>query len=962
MKRVLLWLFLVVAFVLPARAGTSAIYENFGFNDFGTTPPQIDALAFANYGTFQLFSTLPYDFQNTLYFTNKGDMIGSAGFQFDAASSLGPRRPSANFINGRGASVVSQDGGFSILIFPGGAIFNILPSYLLATATNVVNEGLLSVGAAGLLHLKGDKVNLSRGGLEVRPLEGFGIFPTPTNFIPDIGITDLYWGGITNQLMNSSNLVRPFDPFFAAIQTPPHSVTNANGFVGNGQFSIPVAEGWVFTQFPSPTNWIVQAAFVGLSDPAFRADVRFADSPTFTNLFKTPVVQLTFTETNVVTLDPLTQSLYVLDRLASFTNYNMLTNLAVFPPTYLPANYEISRLPLFEFFTGQPANDILLPNLIYDASYSNVVVTNLYSAYAAGVAAEPVQLQQVPGLSITNQPGRVVIESKELDMNLARVRGNTFVQIQTDHLITSSNAVVDSPNLSFSLASTNGNLRVQNLAKDMVSRLGGTVRAWSGLWTNNVGFLVTNMVEEPPGSGMFTNVVATNVVEIGIHVFVLDASLLQTLEPVLVHDFVSRSTNVNIRDNMQVVNSFLLEADTFTLDGNVTLSSNVRDWTERTAPQLMYFTNQGSLTIENFGHIGSDRAQPYEVIHNRGQMTAESFALRAKYFENNGSISSAREISISADTAKVEGGGFSPQGDLLLSGGSFKFRNSAVSSQSGLHFSVTNSLSDSGGDAANSWSCQDGFHASQKPTFGDLLGTLIRTTAPRFAEVPHTWPAEDRGPSPAGYTNNLAIGRLNLDVGLFAALSFQGAGTNNALYVDFLELDPAVASDLESTVVIDDDFVVYFADANVPVEELDGRLGGRLVWVRDFAGPNSSVDVLLFNGQTVKMNRALRDSLTIDSDGDGVANGLDAYPLDAAVWTSVALTSVTGNSAPLISWNAQPSSIYVLEYTASLTQPDWKPLTTLTNDALTPGILSMVDTNGLVGSTQRFYRIRRQTW
>lgn len=959
MKRVLLWLFLIVAFILPARGGTSAIYENFGFNDFGANPPQIDALAFANYGFFGVGTLLPYDFQNTLNFTNKGDMQGSVGFEFNLASSLGPRRPSANFVNGRGATITSIDPGIVGFIIGGGGgtVFNIIPSFLLVNATNVVHEGLLSVGAGGLLNLKGEKLNLSRGGLEVRPVEGIGTFDDGTNFFPDLGINDIYWGGITNQFLNSQTLVSPFDPFFAAIQTPPHAVTNAGGGVFNGGFSLPVAQGFVYTDFVTATNWIVQATFVGLSDPAFSADVRFADSPIFTNLFKTPVVQLSFTETNVVTGDPLVQSFYILDQLASYTNYAMLSNLTVFPTTFRPGNYQVSRLPLIEFFTGQPPNNTLDPNLIYDSSYSNILVTNLYSAYAAEIAVSPITVPQVPGVSITNQPGRIVLESKELNMTGTRMRGNTFVLVQTDHLISSSNAVVDSPNLSFSLASTNGNLRVQNLAKDQVTRLGGAIRMWSGLWTNNSGIVVTNIGPDPNDPTMTVTNVATNIIEIGIHVFVLDASPLQTIQPVLVHDFVSRSTNVNIRDNMQVVNSFRLDATSFTLDGRLTLASNARDWRNINAPQLMYFTNQGQLLIENDGFIGTDRV-PYAVIHNRGQLTAESVAFRSQYFENNGTISSTRQLAISADIGKLDGGTLDSEGDILIDGGSFKFRLGSASTRSGLYFSVTNSLSDSGADAQNSWICQDGFHVVRKPMFGDLLGTLIRTAAPRFADVPHTWAGENRGDTAAGFSNNLAVGRLSLDAELLGLLSFHGVGPSNALYVDRLELSQAVAADLESHVAVDDDFVIYFADASLPVEELDGRLNGRLRWVKDFAGPNSSVDVLLLNGQTIQVNRALRNSLIIDSDGDGVANGLDFYPFDAAVWASLSLTSLSGSSAPMLSWNSAPQTVYVLEYTTDLNAGSWQPLATYTNTAPAPGTISVVDSNLLSGDRQRFYRVR----
>jgi hypothetical protein len=958
MKRGVLRLIIVFALMARAEAGTSLIYENFGNNDFGTTPPQIDALSFANYGFFGVNTLLPFDFQNTVNFTNKGTMSGNSGFRFDTASSFMPRRMAGNFINHAGATISSFDSGLLVLLIQGlGALTTYFPSYLQVSATNVVNQGLLSVGAGGLLELKARKMDLSRGGFEVRPIEGIGTGDDDTNFFPDIGINDVYWGGITNQLVNSSNLVRQLNPFFATVVTPPHVVSNIF-FPTVVQFTMPVARAFVFTNFVTETNWIVQAAFVGLSDPAFSADCRFADSPIFTNDYKTPVVQISFTDTNLVSGGSLIQSLYMLDRLASWTNYNMLSNITVFPTTFRPANYQLSRLPFIEFITGAPPNSLLPPNLFYDTAYSNVVVTNLYSAYAAQVSAQPIQLQLVPGVSITNQPGRITVESEVLDVSNARFRGNTFVLFQTDHLISSSNAVVDAPNLSFSLASTNGNLKVQNISKDTVVRVGGFVRAWSGVWTNNIGVLVTNMVDD--GMGGFTNQVVTNVVDIGFHVFALDASPLTTIQPVFVRDFVSRSTNVTLSDNMRVVDSFRVEAQSLTVDGAVSLESNARDWVQSTAPQLAFLTNNGTLTIQNNGFIGSDRPQPYEVIANRGVMTAASFYLAAKSLVNIGGISAQGQLGISALTASFEGGALSSGGDLFINANTVRYLNALTSVRGGLYLTVTNSLADAGSSANNRWSCSQGFHLLRKPLLGDLLGTEVRTRPLRFVNVLHTWAAEDRGASPAGYQNNAALGRLVLDSEPFGLLTFAGRDAGNALYVDFLELAGPVLANLESIVSIDSTLVIYFADSNVSAEQLDGSLGGRLRWARDFAGPNSSVDVLLLNGQTITVNRALRFSLTIDSDGDGVVNGLDAYPFDDSVWNPISLSMSGGQPAIALRWLAAGGAVVQIESTTNLARPDWQPLMNYTNLTLTNVVVSFLDTNSPANDSQRFYRFRYQ--
>src|SRR2546425_12113657 len=148
---------LAVASLTLATAQPIPLYENFGVIDFTETPPQIDALAFANYGSFSVFTLLPFDFQNTLNFTNTGTMFAFSGFQFDTASSSRPRRMAASFFNRSGASVTASDSPLGVSILNGIPFQTqlIFPSYLLLAATNVTSHGILSVGAGGRLSLEG---------------------------------------------------------------------------------------------------------------------------------------------------------------------------------------------------------------------------------------------------------------------------------------------------------------------------------------------------------------------------------------------------------------------------------------------------------------------------------------------------------------------------------------------------------------------------------------------------------------------------------------------------------------------------------------------------------------------------------------------------------------------------------------------------------------------------------------
>ena len=935
------------------------LYENFGVI---SAPPQIDALAFANYGTFSVFTLLPYDFQNTLDFTNTGGMFGTPGFQFDTADSSHPRRMAASFFNRSGASVTASDSPLGVSILNGIPFQTqlIFPSYLLLTATNVASHGILSVGAGGRLSLEGKTMDLSRGGLNVNPIAGLGDTPVVfTNYyIPEVGIDDNWWGGITNAVMDSSAIV-----VGGGVISPPHGVTNIFGF-GGVRLGLNNPLAFTFTNKITDTNWLVQAVFVAPA-PRIGVQARFAPSRILTNRYKTVVVELSLADTNVVTGNLDVQALYLTDRLASDTNYATLQNFIANPFTYRPASYELSRLAPFDYSRGIPGNAQFAPDLIYSTNYSNTLVTNIYAAYSALVDYRPIPLPIVQGLSITNQPGRVEIRADELNMERTRIRGNSFVLVSTKHLIGSSNAVVDAPHLSFNLGATNGNLRVQSLARDSAVRPAGPLYTWSGVWTNQTGIVVTNTGPDPMDPTMTITNLTTNIVDIGIHVFMLDATALQTIAPVLTHDYQNHSTNIFLNDRIRVVDSFLLDGESFTLNGRLQLSGTAAYWTGGSAPTLQYLTNNGALIIDNAATFGNDRSNAYSAIVNSGTMSGASYSFRTAYFENKGSINASARLTIEATTLKFQGGGSVSGNDVTVQANDAKLLGATIATRAGFYFIATNSLADAGSISSNVWSCQDGFNLPIKPRFGDLFGTTVQSTPLQFALSSHTWAAEDRGAKVEGFNDNAVIGRLVLNGNAGSFLEFDAVSpAGNALYVDFLNLagpvlDAFTFDDLGSILGIGPGFAIYFADSNVPAEELDGQLNGQIRWVKDFAGPNSSVDVLRLDGRTVKMNRPLRFSTTIDSDGDGVANAYDAYPLDAGAWNSVTLSFQGGLQSPFkLSWMAAPNVVYLVETTTNLSTPNWQSVTNYTNLSATSSSVTLSPAVVNTAEAQRYYRIR----
>jgi hypothetical protein len=936
---------LLVVFLLAGLPKTEAqaipLYENWGTIGFGDTPPQIDAFAFANYGIFNVaVGTLPYDFQNTHSFTNRGSMSSTVGFRFDTTSSMGQRVPARNFEN--------QVSG-TITVGP----------WLSVGADRIVNQGLLSAQASGMIDLRGGDINVSRSGLEIRPAQPSGFtFVGETNFLTDADISDWYWGGLTNADYDSATFFQdlPAGGFF--VQSPGHIVTNAAGGIGFTSIGLIDPLSAVHTNQVSPTNYVVQAVFVGMPDDNYNANLRFGNPSGATGL-RPIFVELAMADTNLVTEQVINHRLYFADRLASSTNYVMAVNLAT-GDTFRPAIYELGRTPPAGFGASGPGNTPIDGELFNNPEFEEGPVTNFWAAYGAIITSGASGAGASPLGSITNSSGRVEIEAAAVNLERARIRANGVLSVKTDHLISSDRALVDSPDLRYQLASTNGTLRIQNLANEFVVRQSGTIRAWSGLWTN-ISFDVDTIPPEDP-EGEPTQV--TNTIEHVFHALLLDATDMESLQPVTVHQLVANATNITVNDNMTVVDEFCVDGERVTLDSEILLTGTIRNWTCSNAPSVLFFTNSGSLTFPGIGNFGNDRTNPYTAFVNQGTLSGSTHLIHSDYVENSGTINASGRITLQVQTAKLEGGTHNSGADVIIRGQDVKFHQYNGLTGDRLVLDVTGSLSDSGGSANNVLSTGDGFHLLRKPAQGDLLGTALQTTAPRFARVDHVWAAADRGAVVEGFFNNVAIGQLSLSAGPSALLSFRGLDNTGsyAIYVDFLNLQGTVQAafnedDLESVLDLAPNLVIYYAYANVPVEQLDGRLNGQLRWIKEFAGPNSSVDVALRSGKTIRVNRGLRESLTIDSNGNGIANGLDPEPFDEPE-----LDVEVVQTEPLVTqirWFAAPHTTYHVEYATTFIDADWQSLETISNrtDSLQPVV---VEDHTNEAQTQRYYRVRYQ--
>ena len=965
MKRLLLSgvLSLALSPFAALLAQSTNVYINSGSVSFAIDAVPIDAVTFINSGTFSAISLQPYETFDTLNFTNKGTgtMNGIPGFWFDdSPSRTGQRQWSANFFNdNNGVVTATSFADFGILVT--GFSVNMQSSYLQIWATNIVNYGTFNVGAGGVIQMTGDNVDLKQGVFDVTALAGVGsVILTATNqFSPDTSVYDVYWAAA-----NFTPLPPPLVLDTAAIWDGTNATAPSISSPPAGPPPIPILGfSFVPTYADSWSNYVTTAAISVTNVPNnnpmtvtlvtnMTKEAVFVSAPAFvtvTSRFSHLGIS-NFNDINVLLSMPLTNSInrvigtnyiYFQDLLANQAAVGLVPN-SLTPDTFRPTNYLVDRLPHATIFvpTVTSRNGILTtnppsgfsgkgvpePNFFLESGNisfvtpsnvvssdtvqpSTVVSAGAFAAYAAfldNVASRP---PPVAGGTITNLPGSIRIAAVNLDMTGAKLRAEGQVSITAENLISSTNASIDCENLSYELGSSSGNLVVQNLASIKAGRLRGEIRAWSATWTNAANVVIPNNFD--------TNgipVPLTNGVSMGCYALILDASGLLNALQVSLYNLILHSTHITVNDDLTVIQSLLIDGQTFTLNGGITIPgffppadpiNNVlfpgvplQNWTGTNAPTLALFTNNGAFFIYNEAHFGDDRPLPYAVLVNSGNIIASGIKVNSTYFENDGNlIAQPGTLIINCGSGKLQNSTNTSGNFAKFTAGSLQFSNSAVLAGDSLSFSVTNRFTDGG--SSNLFQAMNGINLLTKPQTGDLLGSTLLSIAPSTVigkTVTHTWAGEDRGANPAGYYNNAAVGTLTFNAfNANSVFSFAGTaapGRTNGLYVDVLDL-----SGLNSTnqLQINPNLVIYFAAAKVnftpptnsfglpqqPEEFLNGQLGGHLRWVSSFAGPGSSTNVVI-GGQTNTVNRALA--------GSHITTNLQTAPLVVTISGSGTIT------------------------------------------------------------------------
>ncbi|MGD0413338.1 MAG: hypothetical protein ABSC18_16730, partial [Verrucomicrobiota bacterium] len=671
---------------------------------------------------------------------------------------------------------------------------------------------------------------------------------------------------------------------------------------------------------PYTTNYYYNILCVNtaFADPDITAQVEFCDEEggfnTVTNgnaYALEGMIRFSAPVTDVLTGQVVTNSIYVLDTAGIQVPAVYSTN-ATYQDLGIakPIGFEITRDVPMEWTYQIPADEPIFDPTVLITDVTNLTVPTTNSFYVAQVGRNPERRDGLDpytamilgtaqtGLpDITNEPGRIEINaSQTLVMSNMRMRGNGFVTLNAPTLL-GTPAATDFGNWNANLGNVKTPLLISNLFPAAFHRPRGDIAVYTCDWFN----VVTNQGSRSNGLNTY------------YHVLIVDQDLRDTFAPTGLNLALSGSSVV-VDDPLRVMGSFLIQATNLTINSNLVLFNNAGALHTGNVPGLktLLIGSGGSIQAENNINLGvaqsATPANPTKLntpllsITNLGLIASGEIDLQSQIFVLGGSMvaSNGSSVVLNAITNYLGAGrgltnSLAADLDITLSGTSIQVTNSTIlAGQAGNGRLVLNAgaeLTDHLPNTAstraystNLWQVTGGFSMAVKPAIGDLFGTQITTIASNdYQTVVHLWAGADRGATVAGFLNNEVIGHLVLDrTAANATLQFSAAGKSNAMYVDYLDLEGLSFSDYHHGLTVDPNFTIYFANANVDPDKLQ-KVYTNIVWVPQFAGPNSSTNILTeprnLGGSNVLINVALASSSSIDSSGDGIPNGKSQYPL-----------------------------------------------------------------------------------
>ena len=547
-------------------------------------PPVIDATNFINNSqfiiNFQLLVSLTqpfYETSDTLNYTNYGLMVADTGFQFDNQSSATGLRTMAGTFYNPGTV------GCGSLIYDTTA-FGSPYDQCFVNATNIVNPGLLDVGADGLIQLTGQHVDLTRGQLTV---ESSG---------PTIAGTG-YFGLNVNTVTNGNTIY---------IETPgwDPSVYLGVNYAESALFPIqpiylylPNSTAYFQVDNVTPSNTVIRSVFIeDTSGSNVSYNVYFDTAGVGVGSGN---VTIGWAGSYLDAATGLTHSNYL------YLNNNYLESIATNDGT-------LGGIPLNFTFTESAVPQIVQAPA--PAGFQNIfpsgALTNRYAFMNARLIPGTADPSSVANLAITNLPGRIQINaSHELNLAMAQVSGPNYWSVQsTNHFGGSPGASIQVPYSDYNLGVTNGFLTLSNLMDPKVPVWSGTCQAWSTRWTTTSSNIVVTYTNG-------TTPIATNTITVTNDFRVLlVGSQFSPVALAQVQDMILHGTNTVISDAFQILRTFNSDAQNLTLttngasrgasslDGEINLASPNIFWAS-SLPNLRNLTNNGAIRLQNLSYF-----------------------------------------------------------------------------------------------------------------------------------------------------------------------------------------------------------------------------------------------------------------------------------------------------------------------------------------------------------------------
>jgi hypothetical protein len=659
------------------------------------------------------------------------------------------------------------------------------------------------------------------------------------------------------------------------------------------------------------------------------AEVRFTDTIySFDNSeFDTePIVKFSLSVPDVITGQTVTNAIFLVDLAGVLTAspFSESLNAASSDGYSRPEVFQLTTTPPGDWDDSSPANYIYDPNLIFEPGVYNASnVTYQVAAYGAQIGRNPAQLDGTfhfsnldqgfydefeiltgslfgssttvqPSVLLpdpTNEPARIELTANQVDLSNARLRAEGIVVINATNLAGTSTAGSDWGQINSQIGSTNGSLVISNFYPTNFQRLRGNIYAYTATYVN----LATNNTVYP-----FNNTGLTN--NFHYNILIVDQNLSGNFQSAIRNLSLTGTNSINVQDSLYVINQEYFNTTNLTFNSNVVFTQNAGNLMPTNMPRLKNFLNNtnATLTVDSVLDMGfnatrtptAPAGRKYTVtsITNFGTMTATAPLFQSEFFENDGTIVADKNGSMVIEASSL-GLGLAltdatnllrADDNITLSAITMAFTNSTIVAGSAngtnlgqllLQTTAAGQITDfaSGAPSTNAstnniWQVTDGFSLPVKPATGDLFGTEIITIATNNTVALHTWAGVDLGATSAGFADNMVIGHLKLSrQSPGAELHFTGAGAQNGMYVDYLELDANTESytNYKVGLVIDPNLTIYFAACNVDPTKLTAVYTNRLVWVPSFSGPNSTVAVPYTNCAGVTQYCLMNASLAV---------------------------------------------------------------------------------------------------